>query len=122
MYVFNFSIDLLVIKCNTRVQKLKLEYIKLLRTTSNSFWLMYFFSLDIGFSCIDALLHSFEIWSSNDNRLSIVIPKRVTEFSDLISLSSIRSFSGIIFFVDFCRSINWNLSGIPIYCRFGFIF
>ena len=44
-------------------------------TTSNSFWLMYFFSLNIAFSCMDALSHSFEIWSSNDNRLSIVIPK-----------------------------------------------
>ena len=87
---------------------------KLLRTTSNSFWLMYFFSMNIAFSCIDALLHSFEIWSSNDNRLSIVIPKRVTEFSDLISLLSIWSVSWITFFVGFCRSIIRDLSGFTI--------
>ena len=53
---------------------------------------MYFFSLNIAFSCISVLLHSFQIWLSNDNRLSIVIPKRVTEFSDLILLLQIWSF------------------------------
>ena len=79
---------------------------------------MYFFSLNIAFSCIDALLHSFEIWSSNDNWLSIVIPKRVTKFSDLISLLSIWSFSWITFCVDFCRSINWDFSGFTIMLLF----
>ena len=79
---------------------------------------MCFFSLNIAFSCIDALLHSFEIWSSNDNWLSIVIPKRVTKFSDLISLLSIWSFSWITFFVDFCRSINWDFSGFTIMLLF----
>ena len=95
-----------------------MEYIKLLRTTSNSFWLMCFFSLNIAFSSIDALLHSFEIWSSNGNRLSVVVPKRITEFSDLISFLLIWSFSGITFFIDFCRSTNWNLSGFTIMLLF----
>ena len=52
---------------------------------------MYVFSLNIAFSCINVLSHSFEIWLSNDNRLSIVIPKRVTEFSDLILLLHVSS-------------------------------
>ena len=81
-------------------------------------FLAYFSSLDIAFSCIDAMLHSFEIWSSNDNRLSIVIPKRVTEFSDSISLLLTWSFSWITFFVNFCKSINWNLSGFTIMLLF----
>ena len=91
-----------------------MEYVKLLRATFSSFWLMYFFRLNKAFSCMDVLLHSFEIWLSNDNWLSIVIPKRVTDFSDSISLLSIWSFSWITFFVNFCRSINWNLSEFTI--------
>ena len=91
---------------------------KTVKNNFQFFLLMYFFSLNIAFSCIDALLHSFEIWSSNDNWLSIVIPKRVTKFSDLISLLSIWSFSWITFFVDFCRSINWDFSGFTIMLLF----
>ena len=95
-----------------------MEHIKLLRTTSNSFWLMYVFSLNKAFSCIDVLLHSFEIWSSNYNRLSLVISIRVTEFSDLISLLSIWSYSWITFFADFCKCINWILSVFTIMLLF----
>ena len=70
---------------------------------------MYFFSVNIAFSCMDALSHNFKIWSSNDIRLSIVIPKRGTEFSDSISLLSIRTYQfEITCFADFCRSIIGN--------------
>ena len=43
---------------------------------------------------------------------------RVTEFSDLILLLSIWDFSGIIFSVDLCRSINWNLARLSIMLLF----
>ena len=95
-----------------------MEYIKLLRATFNSFWPMYFLSVNIAFSCMDALSHNFKIWSSNDNRLSIVIPKRVTEFSGSISLLSFWSISWITCCTDYCRSIIWILSGFNIMLLF----
>ena len=111
-YIFSFFKRYLILKCHSRGHKL--EYIKLLKTSYSSSWHKYFFSLNIVFSCMDALLHKFETWSSNDNQLSIVITWRVTEFSDLISLLSIWSCSWIICFVDICSSINLNLSGFTI--------
>ena len=108
MYVFNFFNRSVTTKLPQKRIVIEIGINKkLLRTTSNSFWLMYFFSNV-------CLLHSFEIWSSNDNRLSIVIPSRVIEFSDSIALLSIWSFNRITYFIDFCSKINWNLSVFTI--------
>ena len=84
---------------------MKLEYIKLLGPTFNSFWSMHFFILNIDFSCMNVLLDIFKIWSTSDNRLSIAIPQRVAKFSDSVSLLSIWSFSWVTFSVDCYRNI-----------------
>ena len=108
MYVFNFFNRSVTTKLPHKRIIIEIGINKkLLRTTSNSFWLMYFFSNV-------CLLHSFEMWSSNGNRLSIVIPNRVIEFSDSITLLSIWSFNRITYFIDFCSKINWNLSGFTM--------
>ena len=113
MYVFNFFNRFVTTKLLQRRIVIEIGiYKKLLRTTSNSFWLMYFFSSF-------CLLHSFEIWSSNDDRLSVVIPNRALEFSDSISLLSIWSFNRITYFIDFCSKINWNLWGFTIMLLFA---
>ena len=113
MYVFNFFNRFVTTKLLQKRIVIEIGiYKKLLRTTSNSFWLMYFFS-------IVCLLHSFEISSSNENQLSIVIPNRVIQFSDSISLLSIWSFNRITYFIDFCSKINWNLSGFTIMLLFA---
>ena len=67
---------------------------------------------------MDALLYSFEIWSSNDNWLSKAIPKshQILRFNFVVI--ELRVFLELIFIVDFCRSINWNLSGFTIMLLF----
>ena len=83
MYVSNFLNRFITTKVLHKGAVIEIRKYKTVKNTSNSFWLMYFFSLDIAFSCIDTLLHSFEIESSNDNQLSIVTSKKVAKFADL---------------------------------------
>ena len=118
MYVSNFFNRFINTKVTHKEAVIEIGIYESVKNNFQLFWLMYFFSLNIAFSCMGALLYSFEIWSSNDNRLSIVIPKRVTKFSDSISLLSIWSFSWITFFVWFCGTINWSLSGFTIMLLF----
>ena len=71
---------------------------KQLRTTSNSFWLNCFFSLNIAFNCVNALLHSLKYGHQ------IITDCQYQK--DSISLLSIWSFSWIIFLADFVEVLN----------------
>ena len=94
MYVFNFFNRFISTKVPHKGTVIETGIYK---TVKNDFQLflahVFLQSINIAFSCMDALLNNFYRWSSNDNQFSIIIPKRVTKFSDSISLLLIWSFS-----------------------------
>ena len=118
MYVFYFFNRVISTKVPHKGAVIEIGIYKTVKDNFQLFLAHLFLQSEFLFSSINALLHSFEIWSSNGNQLSVVMLKRATQFWDLILLLSMWSFSCITFFLDFCRSINWNLSGFCIMLLF----
>ena len=80
MYVFYFFNRVISTKVPHNGAVIEIGIYKTVKNNFQLFLAHLFLQSEFLFSSIDALLHSFEIWSSNGNQLSVVMLKRATQF------------------------------------------